>query len=199
MGQAACCLDGVSALILRSATPTTPKSSCLASSRRTCFPIAARVCSVGHLSNEFDIQQQAVGKGMNGPVMLAIGKDQKKYAVKTCSETEAEVHLSLDHPHVVKLHRIFGEGPKRALVMEYMAGGDLFSQLVRRRRYKEAAAADLLRQMLRSVAYLHAHGVVHRDLKLENFMFDSPDYNHVVLIDFGLARFWDREQGKMTK
>jgi serine/threonine protein kinase len=47
--------------------------------------------------------------------------------------------------------------------------------------------------MLRAVGYLHGHGVVHRDLKLENFLYESEsDDAQLKLIDFGFAKLWDQ-------
>ena len=41
--------------------------------------------------------------------------------------------------------------------------------------------------MLSAVAYLHSKGIVHRDLKLENFVYREQGGNDLVLIDFGLS------------
>lgn len=60
-------------------------------------------------------------------------------------------------------------------------------------KYEEGRAAELFVQMLRAVHYCHNHGVCHRDLKLENFIFrdKSPD-SRLLLIDFGMGqRFGD--------
>jgi serine/threonine protein kinase len=47
----------------------------------------------------------------------------------------------------------------------------------------------LLRELLDAVAHMHAHGIVHRDLKLENLVFGkSGDISTVTIVDFGLAK-----------
>merc|ERR1712183_1203924 len=45
--------------------------------------------------------------------------------------------------------------------------------------------------MLLAINYIHTHGIVHCDIKLENFMYELPDNDHLKLIDFGFSRFWE--------
>ena len=52
------------------------------------------------------------------------------------------------------------------LMMEYCRGGELFERLAKGEKCNEKRAAKLLEQMLSAVNYMHAHGVVHRDLKV---------------------------------
>mmetsp|Transcript_38366 Transcript_38366/g.119345 ORF Transcript_38366/g.119345 Transcript_38366/m.119345 type:complete len:422 (+) Transcript_38366:2-1267(+) len=77
------------------------------------------------------------------------------------------------------------------LVMEFMEGGELYDRLSKCKQYTEASAADATRQMLLAVAYLHAHQVAHRDLKLENFLYEKKETSHLKLIDFGFSKVWD--------
>jgi len=56
--------------------------------------------------------------------------------------------------------------------------------------FSEKRAADTTYQMLLAINYIHNRGVVHRDLKLENFLFEAKDSDHIKLIDFGLGKVW---------
>merc|ERR1719444_653260 len=44
--------------------------------------------------------------------------------------------------------------------------------------------------MLLAVNYIHSHGVVHRDIKLENFLYETKEGDHLKLIDFGFSKIW---------
>lgn len=48
-----------------------------------------------------------------------------------------------------------------------MTGGELFDRIVEKGSYTEKDAADLMRQVLEAVDYMHEQGVVHRDLKVK--------------------------------
>lgn len=90
----------------------------------------------------------------------------------------------LDHPNIAKVYEGFERRQHVYLIMEYCSGGDLNTRLP----YTEAHAANIVRQILSAVAYLHDKKVVHRDLKMENVCFENNSSNaRVKLIDFGLA------------
>lgn len=77
------------------------------------------------------------------------------------------------------------------LVQELADGGELFDKLDEQPdyHYSESQCANLVRQMLNAVAYLHSKGIVHRDIKLENFLFSSKDPDsELKMIDFGLSK-----------
>ena len=75
--------------------------------------------------------------------------------------------------------------------MELCEGGDQFDHLYAQpgARYGEDDARKLLTKMLRALAYLHGCNIVHRDLKLENFILtDKSPAAEIKMIDFGLSR-----------
>jgi len=103
-------------------------------------------------------------------------------------ETEVAVLRELDHPNVIRLHNTFTEHHVSYLVLELVTGGELFDRLVARHHYHEGAARQLAATLVRTLAYLHARDVVHRDLKCENLLLTSPDDDaDLKICDFGFA------------
>ena len=90
---------------------------------------------------------------------------------------------------LVKLYEIYEDTESVHLVMEFLAGGELFDYITQQESLNEQKAASIVKQIIHSVLYCHKNAICHRDLKPENFMFVSKDKGaNLKLIDFGLAR-----------
>jgi calcium-dependent protein kinase len=76
--------------------------------------------------------------------------------------------------------------------MECLEGGELFDRVSNLKVFSERDAAKTAKQMLLAVKYLHEKNIVHRDLKLENFLYESKDSEFLKLIDFGFSKIWDK-------
>lgn len=59
--------------------------------------------------------------------------------------------------------------------MDLHEGGDLLEKLEQMNYFSEQTAAIILKQLLRAIDYCHQQGVVHRDIKPEKIVFNSPD------------------------
>lgn len=71
------------------------------------------------------------------------------------------------------------------LILEKCDGGDLYT----RSPYSERDSARILDQLLSAILYMHEHGVVHRDLKFENIMFENSSPSaQIKVIDYGLSK-----------
>lgn len=109
-------------------------------------------------------------------------------------EHEARIIAKLEHPGIVGIHEV-GRTAEGQLyyVMPYLARGDL-SQ--RDYREHEAGIVDLLRALLGALGYAHARGIVHRDVKAENVLFNNADRPQ--LTDFGIALTRGRSNARIT-
>ncbi|KAK1868580.1 hypothetical protein I4F81_011065 [Pyropia yezoensis] len=76
-------------------------------------------------------------------------------------------------PSVVGVLDVFESATSVAIVREAVSGGNLLGVLGRVRRLPEADAKKLMRRVLGALAHLHAHGVVHRDIRAENIVFGA--------------------------
>lgn len=122
-------------------------------------------------------------------------------------QLEIEFLKVADHPNVVRYYESFEDDKNLYLVMEMCSGGAL-SQHVQAAHdcygigISESDMARVMMQMLRGVAYCHAHSIVHRDLKPQNFLFGcgAPQKHSVIpracsgdtdaplkLVDFGIS------------
>jgi len=149
---------------------------------------------------------QELGSGYNGSVFLAKSKDtHETFAVKPFRlyritqaqkrelKNEVEVFLAMDHPHVGRLRDVYEDEAELRLVMERLEGGELFDRVTAVGSFTEKDARDTMYQILLAINYIHCMGIVHRDIKLENFLYDSKSYAHLKLIDFGFSRFtWNK-------
>jgi calcium-dependent protein kinase len=93
-------------------------------------------------------------------------------------ESEINILKRLDHPNILKLFEFFQDDMNYYIVTELCEHGDLFDKLDRMKSMNEIAVKLLMYQILSSVAYLHSKGVIHGDLKLENILIDSLNYQH---------------------
>uniref|UniRef100_A0A0G4HDH8 Calmodulin n=1 Tax=Chromera velia CCMP2878 TaxID=1169474 RepID=A0A0G4HDH8_9ALVE len=186
--------------------PDCLKSHCWRCVDVFCFTNSS-VCSLPAclLSEDYVLTEKVLGSGFSGPVrMAACRATGKKYAVKPFNKkgatkerldllrNEAEIYLRLDHPHIAKLIDIFEDSAHVWIVMEHCSGRELYQRLDEKKVYKEADAAHVTFQMLEAVQYLHSHDVVHRDLKLENWLYeDEREDARLKLIDFGFSKIWN--------
>lgn len=85
---------------------------------------------------------------------------------------EVDVHSHLQHPNICKLVYVYKDRFFLYLIMELCAGKELFCRLEAAGRLPESEVRLLTIQMLRAISYLHENSFVHRDLKLENWMYD---------------------------
>eukprot|EP01136_Pigoraptor_vietnamica_P011344 Opistho-1_new@50113 len=148
---------------------------------------------------DFEILK-VLGKGTFGKVVLARLKETGEvFAIKILKKevimakdevqhtmTENRVLQKTRHPFLTELKYSFQTEDRLCFVMEYVNGGELFFHLSRERIFSEDRARFYAAEILLALKYLHEHGIVYRDLKLENLLIDRD--GHIKITDFGLCK-----------
>lgn len=146
------------------------------------------------------------GTRLHSPEPLAVKIiDVRRLGALSCGdtaqkrlETEVRILREADHPRCVGLKDIYRSRKWIFLIMEKMAGGELFDHLTLKKQFSETEARYIFRQLCEGTAFLHSKRIVHRDIKLENILIsgirknDPPENTElfdVKLADFGLSKF----------
>ncbi|NXF85269.1 HUNK kinase, partial [Eubucco bourcierii] len=98
---------------------------------------------------------------------------------------EPRIHQMIKHPNVVQLYETLEPANSYYMVMELCLSGDLLDRVCDQQRLSEGEVRRYTRQILAAVEHLHCQGIVHRDLKIENFLLDEN--NNIKIVDFGLS------------
>jgi eukaryotic-like serine/threonine-protein kinase len=134
----------------------------------------------------------AVDEASGDAVALKMLDPQPDAALRAASLDAARRATELVHPSIV---RVFGGGEFATsvfMVMELLPGSDLSRYASVDRLLPEAAVLEIAEQLAHALAHAHRHGVVHRDVKPANVIYD-PASRRAVLTDFGLARAPDAQ------
>ena len=158
-----------------------------------CCSASKVVVSNKNIHEYYDIHtEQKLGEGASGDVVECTHKATfKKYALKTLhkkgvsaaklNQMKEEIgnNSRLDHPFILKMHDIFENDDNIFIVLELCTGGHLEKRLhlTEDYRFEEQEACRIIFNILTAIAHCHENDVVHRDLKMENVLFQtsSPD------------------------
>ncbi len=100
---------------------------------------------------------------------------------------EARVITRLNHPNIIRIFEVGQTATLLFIAMEYMQGGSLEDELLSQRRLDTARALEIVQTLAHCLQHAHSHGVIHRDVKPANILFDQQK-SRLVLSDFGAAR-----------
>ena len=153
--------------------------------------------------------EKQLGKGSSGVVHLVYHKGvAKRFALKIIEKsgplndqlsmaTEIDIMKRVNHPRVIRLYELYEAPDCKWLILELVEAGGLRSRLsTMTRQNKENLTAKFVKQILEGLQYLHELGIVHRDMKIDNILFQGDVHTGSVKIaDFGLSAFLKAEQG----
>ncbi|GJP49389.1 hypothetical protein CLOM_g8605 [Closterium sp. NIES-68] len=125
---------------------------------------------------EFGVVRACMARG-SGQVLAC--KSVEKARVRGERRGDLEMELLCmgalpPHPHIVRLASVHEDARHVHLVMDLCRGGDLFDLIARAGRLPERCAAAVFAQAVSAVAWCHAHGVLHLDVKPENLLLHGP-------------------------
>jgi len=154
------------------------------------------------LEDDYELEM-VLGRGAYSKVFLAkYRKDCKKYAIKSIDKREIKgnqenyealikeikIMRKLNHPNIIKLHKIYEDEDNVHLVLDYAKGEDLYTRVLMKDNFTEKDVAKMSQKLLCVLDYLNSQNIVHRDIKLENILMDSYENDYdFKLADFGLA------------
>ncbi|HEV8303909.1 MAG TPA: protein kinase [Gemmatimonadales bacterium] len=151
------------------------------------------------LEKEYEILQE-LGRGGMAIVFKAKEKElDRDVAIKVLPfslafdkefverfQREARTSAKLEHPNIIPIYRVGKSGRVIYFIMKFLRGKPLSSVLTARGPLPPAEIRRILAEVARALAYAHKSGIVHRDIKPDNIMFD--EHGHAVVTDFGIAK-----------
>src|SRR5438270_80117 len=152
------------------------------------------------LQNRYRVIRSLSKGGMGAVYLVKHVRLEKEFALKEAFfsndstlrrafEREAQLLANLDHPALPKVTDHFTDSDTQYLLMEYIPGEDLASQLrLRAAPFPFVEVLGWADQLLDALEYLHTHNppIIHRDIKPQNLKLNPK--GKIVLLDFGLAK-----------
>ena len=148
-------------------------------------------------------KEREIGKGGFGLVWKVIHKKtQKVYCIKVIQKQgiieqkmipqmnrEIEIMYILNNPHCLRLKNHFEDDNNFYLVMPLASKGQLYRVLKKFRKFDERTAAQILRETISALSYLHSFNppIIHRDIKPENLLLNEG--GRILLADYGWSNF----------
>ncbi|MBY0529859.1 MAG: protein kinase [Rhabdochlamydiaceae bacterium] len=168
------------------------------------------LCEATPTEKRIYLAPRRIEKGVNSHIRLGMDLQGRVIVLKMTAETGAHITKKgiKVNAHLATLKRaseFFVYGPsfkyttyfkgsvvdRTAFILPYFSGGHLFSLITSSGTEQKVPSNKLIYpialQMAKAVEYLHKHGIVHGDLKPENFLRDHA--GKVFLADFGLSSF----------
>ncbi|MCU0497791.1 MAG: serine/threonine protein kinase [Anaerolineae bacterium] len=158
----------------------------------------------GRVLGQYELRE-LLGAGGMGAVYLAYQRTlERQVAVKILNVTlitdpdyvarfyrEAKTSAALEHPHIVPIYDYATQDGISYVVMRLLTGGSLAERLAYSLSHQRplpglTETAVIVRQLANALDYAHSRGVVHRDVKTNNVMFDEQGTSF--LVDFGIAK-----------
>ncbi|MGI8496771.1 MAG: protein kinase domain-containing protein [Gemmatimonadaceae bacterium] len=133
-----------------------------------------------YLAREVQLERPVAIKVL--PPTLAVRADLRERFIR-----EARTSAKLSHPNIVPIFRVEEMGGFVFFVMAFIEGETLTQRVKERGPLTPAVATRLIQEIAWALAYAHARGVIHRDIKPDNILLE-PGSGRALVTDFGIAR-----------
>ncbi len=130
-----------------------------------------------YLAHDVGLERRVVVKVLSSELLTGLSRERFR--------RETLLSARLQHPNIVPVLDAGQAGGEPYFVMAYVEGEPLSARLDREGRLPNAEAVRIMRDVARALAYAHAQGVVHRDIKPGNVLLTS---GAAVVADFGIAK-----------
>ncbi|MBI1722377.1 MAG: protein kinase [Gemmatimonadetes bacterium] len=151
------------------------------------------------LKDEYELEKE-LGRGGMAVVFKARDKQlEREVAIKVLPfslsfdaefverfQREARTAGKLEHPNIIPIYRVGKSGRVIYFVMKFIRGKSLSSVIEARGALPVPEIKRVLIECTRALGYAHKHGIVHRDIKPDNIMFDEQ--GQAIVTDFGIAK-----------
>jgi polo-like kinase 1 len=137
----------------------------------------------GGFAAVYRVTNEATGEDF---ALKAISKERVSKP-KTFEKLKSEISIqsTLNHPNILKSFDSFEDTTNHYIVLELCPGWSVRNRLRRAGHLSELETRSILREVIAGVCYLHDNRIIHRDLKLENFLFAED--GRLKIADFGLS------------
>ena len=184
---------------------------CAASTPRKSRRVQLELISSGRLQDKYELHKKVLGRGSFAVVKRC--KEIETGAIRACKmvskysqERPTQTTQSLNdeiqifrrmgsHPNILQIFDVYETETIVYIVLELVEGGSL-TERIALKGISEADAASVIGQTAAAVQHLHAHAIVHRDIKLDNILLASPRSFVVKLADFGLSKMLAPQQAQ---
>lgn len=143
--------------------------------------IKLRLLGHGSSGKVYKVQHKRTGK------LYALKIIQEKHELAVCKQilTEMDILRRASSPYIVQCYGASDKGGEISFVLEYMDGGSLANVIEAKKTISERYLAEVAKQVLKGLDYLHRNRIVHRDIKPSNILLGRRQ--EVKIADFGVS------------